>query len=74
MFSLNPSRYGSACPIYKIDDDKTIVAVPYPRLYRYRGVGLRQISRYEYCTQVKIEKRKKEMSNGDTEKHKRGRK
>ena len=73
-FSLNPSRYSSACPIYKIDDGENIVAVPYPKLYCYRGAGLRQISRYEYCTQVKIEKQKKEMSDGNTEKQKRGRK
>ena len=73
-FLLNPSRYSSACPIYKIDDGKNIVAVPYPKLYRYRGAGLRQLSCYEYCTQVKIEKRKKEMSDGNTNKQKRGRK
>ena len=59
MFLLNPSRYSSACTIYKIDDGKNVVAVPYPKLYCYRGAGLRQLSRYEYCTQVKIEKQKK---------------
>ena len=43
-------------------------------LYRYRGAGLCQLSRYEYCTQVKIEKQKKEGNDGDKNKQTGGRK
>ena len=60
-FELNMhSQNGyQSCPIYKVpqdNDEDLLVPVPYPKLYRYRGHELRGLSRYEYCTQVRIMK------------------
>ena len=57
------SAYGS-CPLYPVDDNTRLVAIPYPMLYRYRGWGLRNLNRLEYCSCVRVVKYKK---NEDTD-------
>ncbi|KAL7549421.1 hypothetical protein ACHAWF_014405, partial [Thalassiosira exigua] len=69
------SRYTSTCPIYRIDNDETLMPVPYPEHYRNRGAGLRKLNRWEYSTQVKVVKRKRDDDDEKTSfKNKRGRK
>ena len=53
------------CPIYKVDDGKRLEAIPNTFLYRYRGRGLRMLSRYEYYTQVRIVKNSREDTASD---------
>lgn len=69
------SRYQST-PIYKVDGGKTLIPVPYPKFYRYRGEELRNLSRFEYCTQVKVELKSADKDKGDGKESgtKRGRK
>ena len=49
--SYHTSEYGS-CPIYNIDCGNLRVAIPYPKLYRYHGKGLKHLNRLEYCSLV----------------------
>ena len=49
------SAYGS-CPLYPVDDNIRLVAIPYPMLYIYHGQGLRNLNRLEYCSCVCVVK------------------
>ena len=53
-------------PLYKVDGEERMIPIPYPDFYRYRGKDLQMLSRYEYCTQVKIEKKTKDSDQEDT--------
>jgi hypothetical protein len=50
--------YG-ACPLYRVDNGTTLVAIPWPFHYRWRGKALENINRIEYCGTVLTKKNKK---------------
>ena len=68
----NQTNYQS-CPIYRVDNGGLLIPIPYPKLYRYRGRALKDLSRYEYCTQVKVMKKQND-SEKTCDQNKRGRK
>ena len=55
------ASFGSA-PFYKTNDG-TKQPVSYAALYRYRGEGLKYLSRYEYCALVKVVESKDDSSS-----------
>ena len=67
----------TACPVYKVtkDDGETdyVEALPYAKMYRFRGEELSGMSRYEYFSAVKLVKAPKSSNEGG-KKGSRGRK
>ena len=56
---LRSSRSDSiACPLYKVTnkngDVESLEAIPYAKMYRYRGKELSCLSRYEYFCTIKV--------------------
>ena len=56
---LHSSRSDSiACPLYKVTNEngdvETLEAIPYAKMYRYRGKELSCLSRYEYFCTIKV--------------------
>ena len=54
-------------PLFRVDGGERLEPVRYPALYRNRGPNLAILSRYEYCTQVKVELKKKDDNYDDDE-------
>ena len=48
-----PRSYYGVCPLYKIDNGKSLLPVAYPVLYRFRGEAFRHYSRWEFTTSVR---------------------
>ncbi len=46
----------SSCPLYPVNEDKSLVAIPYPLIYRYRGKHLKLLNCLEYCSCVRVVK------------------
>ena len=67
----------TACPVYKVTKDdgeiKYVEALPYAKMYRFRGKELSGMSRYEYFSAVKLVKAPKSSNEGG-KKGSRGRK
>ena len=67
----------TACPVYKVtnEDGETLYvdALPYPKMYRFRGKELSCMNRYEYYSTVKLVRAPK-SSKEDGNKGGRGRK
>ena len=65
--------YGS-CPFYKTEDGQGLEPVPWPVLYRFRGIHLRDLNRWEYWCLVRVVKTTTETYDGAaSNKPKRGR-
>ena len=54
-WKFRSNAYGSA-PLYRVDNDSRIAAIPYCFLYRYRGEKLKDLNRLEYYSTIQVKK------------------